>query len=67
VVLAHAKHVRAISHAKIKTDKVDARVLADLLAADLVPAVWTGDERSRSLPVGVAATRAGQAPHADQE
>jgi transposase len=24
-------------------------VLADLLAADLVPAVWTGDERSRSL------------------
>ena len=49
VVLAHAKHVRAISHAKIKTDKVDARVLADLLAADLVPAVWTGDERSRSL------------------
>src|SRR5215210_5141129 len=49
VVLAHAKHVRAISHAKIKTDKVDARVLADLLAADLVPAVWTGNERSRSL------------------
>jgi 5-oxoprolinase (ATP-hydrolysing) subunit A len=41
--------VRAISHAKVKTDKVDARVLSDLLAAELVPAVWTGDERSRSL------------------
>jgi transposase len=49
VVLAHAKHVRAISHAKVKSDKVDARVLADLLAADLIPAVWIGDERSRSL------------------
>ena len=39
VVLAHAKQVRAISHARIKTDKVDAKVLADLLAADLIPAV----------------------------
>jgi transposase len=25
VLLAHAKHVRATSHAKVKTDKVDAR------------------------------------------
>jgi transposase len=49
VVLAHAKQVRAISHARIKTDKVDARVLADLLAADLIPAVWIGDERCRML------------------
>ena len=49
VVLAHAKQVRAISHARIKTDKVDAKVLADLLAADLIPAVWIGDERCRML------------------
>jgi transposase len=49
VVLANAKQVRAISHARIKTDKVDARVLADLLAADLIPAVWIGDERVRML------------------
>jgi transposase len=49
VVLAHAKHVRAISHARIKTDKIDAKVLADLLAADLIPAVWIGDERVRML------------------
>ena len=49
VVLAHAKQVRAISHARIKTDKVDARVLADLFAADLIPAVWIGDERCRML------------------
>jgi transposase len=49
VVLAHAKQVRAISHAKVKTDKVDAKVLADLLAADLIPAVWIGDERTRAM------------------
>lgn len=49
VVIAHAKQVRAISHARVKTDKIDARVLADLLAADLIPRVWIGDERVRTL------------------
>jgi transposase len=49
VVFAHAKQVRAISHARVKTDKIDAKVLADLLAAGLIPAVWIGDERSRML------------------
>ena len=49
VVLAHAKQVRAISHARVKTDKIDAKVLADLLAAGLIPAVWIGDERCRML------------------
>jgi transposase len=47
VVLAQAKQLRAISHARVKTDKADANVLADLLAADLIPAVWIGDERAR--------------------
>lgn len=49
VLLAHAKDVRAISHAKVKTDKLDAKVLADLLAADLIPAVWIGDEQTRMM------------------
>jgi len=49
VVLANARQLKAISHARVKTDKVDARVLADLLAADLIPRVWAGDERVRML------------------
>lgn len=49
IVLAHAKQVRAISHARVKTDKIDAKVLADLLAAGLIPRVWIGDERTRML------------------
>jgi transposase len=49
VVLAHPKRLRAISHAKIKTDRFDARVLAELLAAGLVPVVWVLDERTRAL------------------
>ncbi|WP_249012220.1 IS110 family transposase [Conexibacter sp. DBS9H8] len=49
VLIAHARHVRAISHAKVKTDKIDARVLADLLAADLIPQVWVGDDKVRAM------------------
>jgi transposase len=49
VVLAHPKQLRAISHAKVKSDKVDARMLAELLVADLVPRVWVGDEHTRML------------------
>lgn len=35
--LAHAKHLKAISYAKVKTDKVDSETLAQLLRADLIP------------------------------
>jgi transposase len=35
--LAHSKHVKAISYAKVKTDAVDAATLAQLLRGDLVP------------------------------
>lgn len=58
VVLAHPKRLRAISHAKIKTDKFDARVLAELLAAGLVPVVWVPDERTRALRRLIARRRA---------
>jgi transposase len=49
VVIANPMQVRAISHAKVKNDQFDARTLAELLAADLVPRVWVGDERTRVL------------------
>jgi transposase len=49
VVIANARKLRAICEAKVKNDKVDARTLAELLAADLVPRVWIPDERTRLL------------------
>jgi len=49
VVLANPMQVRAISHAKVKNDRVDARTLAELLAADLLPRVWVADEATRVL------------------
>lgn len=36
--LGHAKYLKAISYAKVKTDRVDARTLAQLLRVGLVPA-----------------------------
>ena len=41
--------VKAIAYAKVKTDKVDARVLADLLRADMIPeSYWPGGTSGRS-------------------
>ncbi len=40
VVISNPMKTRAIAEAKVKTDKVDAEVLAQLLAADYLPAVW---------------------------
>lgn len=37
LVLAHAKYLKAIAYAKVKTDAVDARTLANLLRTDLIP------------------------------
>ena len=37
LTLAHAKYVKAISYAKVKTDKVDAQTLATLLRLNLIP------------------------------
>ncbi|GJM42575.1 MAG: IS110 family transposase [Ardenticatenaceae bacterium] len=40
VVVAHARNVKLIAAARVKTDKVDALNLARLLAANLIPEVW---------------------------
>jgi transposase len=37
MVLAHAKYLKAISYAKVKTDKVDSHTLATLLRMNLIP------------------------------
>src|SRR3954470_5582928 len=37
VVVSNPRKTRAIAEAKVKTDKVDARILAQLLAADFLP------------------------------
>jgi transposase len=49
VVTSNPYRTRAIAEAKIKTDRVDATVLAQLLAADYLPSVWEPDERTQML------------------
>ena len=52
VIVANPLQVKAIAHAHIKTDKIDAGVLASLRAADFLPEVWLPDpdtERLRRL------------------
>jgi transposase len=49
IVISDPRKTRAIAEAKIKTDKIDARVLADLLRADYLPAVWLPDPATQQL------------------
>lgn len=49
VHLAHPQKVKAIAEAKIKTDKVDARVLAHLLRTDLLPEAYVASPRAREV------------------
>nr|WP_295468841.1 IS110 family transposase [Mesorhizobium sp.] len=53
VVLAHPLKVKAIADAKVKTDKIDATVLAHLLRADLVPEAWAPGEKARELRIAL--------------
>ncbi len=47
-VLANPLKTRAIAEAKIKTDTIDARTLADLLRADLIPTVHVPSQKVRA-------------------
>lgn len=49
VAIANALAVKLIAHARVKTDRIDARVLAQLLAAGFLPEVYFGDEATRVL------------------
>lgn len=44
VVVSNPMATKAIAASKIKTDKVDAQVLAQLLRCDFIPEVWQPDE-----------------------
>jgi transposase len=52
VIIANPLQVKAIAHAHVKTDKIDAGTLASLRAAGYLPEIWTPDpatERKRRL------------------
>src|SRR5205085_433496 len=49
VQVAHARKVRDVAPLACKTDKVDARVLAELCRRDLVPALWLPSLEERAL------------------
>lgn len=49
VVVSNPLQTRAIAQAKIKTDKIDADVLAHLLRCDYLPKVWIPTEDIRHL------------------
>jgi transposase len=55
VVVSNPLRTRAIADAKTKTDTIDARTLAELLAADYLPEVWQPDPETRALRRRVAA------------
>jgi transposase len=48
VVVSNPQKTRAIAEAKVKTDKVDAEILAQLLAADYLPGVWVADQDTQA-------------------
>jgi len=49
VVIGNPLRTRIIAEARIKTDKVDAEVLAQLLRCDFLPSVWQPDPAIRQL------------------
>ena len=49
VVIANPLQVKAIAHARVKTDKVDAAILAQLYASGFLPEVWTPNPFTEAL------------------
>ena len=54
VVIANPRQVHLIARAKIKTDVIDATVLAKLYASNFLPEVWVPDDETRALRRQVA-------------
>ena len=49
VIVANPMQVKAIAHARIKTDKIDAGILAQVQASGFLPEVWVPDDRTERL------------------
>jgi transposase len=49
VIVANPMQVKAIAHAHVKTDKIDAGVLASLRAANFLPEIWLPDADTERL------------------
>ena len=49
IVVGNPLKTKAIAEANIKTDKVDAMILAQLLRCDFLPIVWIPDAKTRVL------------------
>jgi transposase len=66
VIVSNPARTAAIAQAKVKTDEIDAATLAELLAADYIPAVWQPDpatlalRRLVSLRAGLVRARTGE-------
>ena len=54
VVVCNAAETRAISHARVKSDRFDAAMLAKLLAAGMLAEVWVPDAETAALRRRVA-------------
>jgi transposase len=54
VVVCNAAETRAISHARVKSDRFDAAMLAKLLAAGMLAEVWVPDRETAALRRRVA-------------
>lgn len=49
VSLSHPLKTKAIASAKVKSDKIDADILSDLLRADMLPTSYIPNQRTREL------------------
>jgi len=49
IVVGNPLKTKAIAEAKVKTDKIDAMILAQLLRCDFLPSVWIPDKKTRVL------------------
>jgi transposase len=49
VTVGNPLQIKAIAQAKVKTDKIDAQVLANLIRCEYLPTVWTPDAATQKL------------------